>query len=68
MAHIWVEGENQLARKTEYITAIEVRAENRNMLLAELMECITDTKIALYALNAKTGKANIAIVNIKLRI
>ncbi|WMJ81272.1 bifunctional (p)ppGpp synthetase/guanosine-3',5'-bis(diphosphate) 3'-pyrophosphohydrolase [Clostridium sp. MB40-C1] len=60
------EGEN--SRKSEYITAIEVRAENRDCLLAELMESIIDTKIALYAVNAKTAKSDISIVNIKLRI
>ncbi|MCY6353927.1 RelA/SpoT family protein [Clostridium sp. ZS2-4] len=60
------QGEN--SRKSEYITEIEVRAENRNGLLAELMEAIIDTKIALYAVNAKTAKSNLAIITIKLRI
>ncbi|MCY6370456.1 RelA/SpoT family protein [Clostridium ganghwense] len=60
--------EDENSRKTEYITEIEVRAENRNGLLAELMEAIIETKIALYAVNAKTGKSSVAIVTIKLRI
>lgn len=63
-----VEWENESLRKTEYITEIEVRAEDRHGLLAGLMEAIIDTKIALYAVNAKTSKANLAIITIKLRI
>ncbi|MCY6958575.1 RelA/SpoT family protein [Clostridium brassicae] len=65
---IEVEWECENSRKSEYITAIEVRAENRDCLLAELMESIIDTKIALYAVNAKTIRSDISIVNIKLRI
>lgn len=63
-----VKWEEENSRKSEYITEIEVRAENRNGLLAELMEAIIDTKIALYAVNAKTAKSNVAIITIKLRI
>lgn len=65
---IEVKWEEENSRKSEYITEIEVRAENRNGLLAELMEAIIDTKIALYAVNAKTAKSNVAIITIKLRI
>jgi len=60
--------EDEQGRKAEYITEIEVRAEDRDGLLAELMEAIIDTKIALYAVNAKTSKASVAIITIKLRI
>lgn len=60
--------EDEQTRKAEYITEIEVRAEDRDGLLAELMEAIIDTKIALYAVNAKTSKASVAIITIKLRI
>jgi GTP pyrophosphokinase len=60
--------EDEKSRKTEYITEIEVRAEDRQGLLAGLMEAIIETKIDLYAVNAKTSKANVAIVTIKLRI
>ena len=63
-----VDWEDESSRKTEYITEIEVRAEDRQGLLAELMEAIIETKIALYAVNAKPTKANVAIVTIKLRI
>lgn len=60
--------EEENSRKAEYITEIEVRAEDRQGLLAELMEAIIETKIALYAVNAKPTKASVAIVTIKLRI
>lgn len=60
--------EDENSRKSEYITEIEVRAEDRHGLLAEIMEAIIETKIVLYAVNAKTSKANVAIITIKLRI
>ncbi|QGU95030.1 RelA/SpoT family protein [Clostridium bovifaecis] len=63
-----VEWEDENSRKSEYITEIEVRAEDRHGLLAEIMEAIIQTKIVLYAVNAKTSKANVAIITIKLRI
>jgi len=50
------------------MTEIEVRAEDRHGILAEIMEAIIHTKIALYAVNAKPSKANVAIITIKLRI
>lgn len=65
---IEVSWEDQGARKNEYITGIEVRAENRDGLLAELMEAIIETKMPLYAINAKTIRADVAMINIKLRI
>lgn len=65
---IEVSWEDQGARKNEYITGIEVRAENRDGLLAELMEAIIETKMPLYAINAKTIRSDVAMINIKLRI
>ncbi|KYH30104.1 RelA/SpoT family protein [Clostridium colicanis] len=65
---IEVEWEDEKSRKSEYITEIEVRAEDRHGILAEIMEAIIHTKIALYAVNAKPSKANVAIITIKLRI
>lgn len=63
-----VEWEKEKSGKAEYITQIEVRSEDRQGLLAEVMETILQTKIALYAVNAKPTKANVAIIDIKLRI
>ncbi|MCM8710444.1 bifunctional (p)ppGpp synthetase/guanosine-3',5'-bis(diphosphate) 3'-pyrophosphohydrolase [Clostridium sp. SYSU_GA19001] len=56
------------AKGTDYITEIQVRAEDREGLLAEIMELIIEAKTHLCAVNAKTIKNNIAVINIKLKI
>ncbi|KMJ93153.1 hypothetical protein CBCST_21305, partial [Clostridium botulinum C str. Stockholm] len=60
--------ENENYRKNEYITEIEVKAEDRTGLLAELMEAIIQTKIDLYAINAQPAKADMVIITIKFRV
>ncbi|KEH98145.1 RelA/SpoT family protein [Clostridium massiliodielmoense] len=60
--------EDENTRKSEYITEIEVKAEDRTGLLAELMEAIIQTKIDLYAINAQPTKADMVIITIKFRI
>jgi GTP pyrophosphokinase len=56
------------AKGTDYITEIQVKAEDREGLLSEIMELIIETKTYLCAVNAKTVKNNIALINIKLKI
>lgn len=56
------------SKGSEYITEIEVKAEDREGLLSEIMELIIETKTCLCAVNAKTIKNNLAIINIKLKI
>ncbi|SQC02524.1 GTP pyrophosphokinase [Clostridium tetanomorphum] len=51
-----------------YIAEIQVKAENRDGLLGEIMDIITQTKTNLYAINAKTIKGKTALINIKLKI
>lgn len=51
-----------------YIAEIQIRAEDRDGLLAEIMDIITQTKTNLYSINAKTMKGKEAVINIKLRI
>ncbi|MEY8000332.1 bifunctional (p)ppGpp synthetase/guanosine-3',5'-bis(diphosphate) 3'-pyrophosphohydrolase [Clostridium sp. Mt-5] len=54
--------------KGEYITEIKIEAEDRQGILAESMEIISDSKIYLYAINAKPVKNGIAVINVKLKI
>lgn len=56
------------SKGTDYITEIQVKAEDREGLLSEIMELIIETKTYLCAVNAKTIKNNIAVINIKLKI
>lgn len=51
-----------------YIAEIQVKSEDRDGLLAEIMEIITETKTNLYAINAKPIRGIYALVNIKLKI
>lgn len=51
-----------------YITEIQVKSEDREGILTDIMVLITESKIQLHALNAKSGKGNAAFVNIKLKI
>lgn len=57
-----------IAKGADYITEIQVRADDRDGLLSEIMELIIETKTYLCAVNAKTVKNNIAVINIKLKI
>lgn len=56
------------AKGADYITEIQVKAEDREGLLSEIMELIIETKTYLCAVNAKTVKNNLAVINIKLKI
>ena len=51
-----------------YIAEIQLKAEDRDGLLAEIMDIITQTKTNLYSINAKTTKGKNALINIKLKI
>ncbi len=75
IASLLINSENRLIdvswnviKNTGYITEIQVRAEDRNGLLSEIMEIITNTKTYLYAVSAKAAKGGYAIVDIKLKI
>lgn len=52
----------------EYVAEIQIKAEDREGLLAESMEIISGSKTSLYAVNAKPAKNGIALINIKLKI
>lgn len=51
-----------------YVTEIQIQAEDRSGMLSEIMIIITESKIHLHAVNAKTSKAGLATINIKLKI
>lgn len=56
------------SKSNGYIAEIQIRAEDRDGILSDIMMLITDCKIHLHALNAKTSKGGYAIINIKLKI
>lgn len=56
------------AKGTAYVAEIQVKAEDRIGMLSEIMAILTELKLSLNSLNAKTSKGNIAFVNIKIKI
>jgi GTP pyrophosphokinase len=54
--------------KGEYITEIKIEGDDRQKLLSELMDIINDSKICLYAVNAKPVRGGIAVIDMKLKI
>lgn len=61
-------GKRPKGKNGEYISELEVIAENANGLLSDIMQNINDSKTNLYAINAKPSKNDIVIINIKLKI
>lgn len=57
-----------ISKGGDYIAELEIKADDREGLLAEIMELIIETKTYLCAVNAKTIKNGIAVINIKLKI
>lgn len=51
-----------------YVTELQIRADDRSGLLSEVMVIVTESKIHLHAINAKTSKSGFATINIKLKI
>ena len=51
-----------------YITEIQIQAEDRSGIISEIMIIITEAKIHLHAINAKTSKAGFASMSLKLKI
>lgn len=56
------------AKNESYIAELEIRGEDRQGLLADIVEVITDMSISMDSINAKTSKNNAAFVNVKMRI
>jgi len=51
-----------------YIAELQIKSEDREGLLSDVMELIVGTKTHLNAVNAKSAKNGIALINIKLKI
>jgi GTP pyrophosphokinase len=66
--HKMVEVKWGSSKGADYITEIQVKAEDRDGLLSEIMELIIETKTYLCAVNAKTIRDNLAVITIKLKI
>ena len=54
--------------KTSYQVEIQIMAHDRSMLLSEITGTIADLKLIVRAVNAKTTRDNIAIINLTLEI
>ncbi|HEY5563327.1 MAG TPA: bifunctional (p)ppGpp synthetase/guanosine-3',5'-bis(diphosphate) 3'-pyrophosphohydrolase [Clostridiaceae bacterium] len=52
----------------DYLAQIQIKAEDRDGLLTEIMEIISETKIHLNAINGKTSKSGIAQISLKAKI
>lgn len=56
------------AKGKEYLAEIQVEADDRMGLLAEIMTIIADENLKLTSLNAKSAKNNVATMSIKVTI
>ncbi|MDR3595761.1 bifunctional (p)ppGpp synthetase/guanosine-3',5'-bis(diphosphate) 3'-pyrophosphohydrolase [Clostridium sp.] len=56
------------SKGTAYFAEIEVQAEDRDGLLADIMSVITELKLQLSAVNANLAKQGFALINVKLKI
>jgi GTP pyrophosphokinase len=56
------------AKGTAYFAEIQVQAEDRDGLLADIMSVITELKLQLSAVNANLAKQGVALINVKLKI
>lgn len=52
----------------DYIAEVQIKADDREGLLAETMEIISKSNTSLYAVNAKPAKNGVAFINIKVKI
>ena len=57
-----------LAQGTAYFAEIQVQADDREGLLADIMSVITELKLQLSAVNANLAKKGFALINVKLKI
>ena len=57
-----------LSKGAAYVAEIQVKTEDRMGILSDIMVIITDSKLPLNALNAKSSKGNVAVINIRVKI
>lgn len=65
---ISVHWENDVEQKGSFLTQIQVCANDRKGLLAELASAISDLKILITGINSRLSKDNIVIVNFTIEI
>ena len=63
-----VHWENDVEQKGSYITQIQVCANDRKGLLAELASTISDLKILITGINSRLSKDNIVVINFTVEI
>lgn len=56
------------AKGADYIAEIQVESDDREGILADIINIISESKLPISSINAQTAKGNIAKVNIKIRI
>ena len=57
-----------LSKGAAYVAEIQVRADDRIGILTDIMNIISESKLPLNALNAKSSKGNIAMISIRVKI
>ncbi len=65
---IKVHWETELSEKASYFTEIQIYANDRKGLLAEVAGAISDLKILITGINSKTTKDNVVIINLSIEI
>lgn len=65
---IKVHWETELSEKASYFTEIQIFANDRKGLLAEVAGAIADLKILITGINSKTAKDNVVIINLTMEI
>ncbi len=60
--------EKELAEKASYFTEIQIFANDRKGLLAEVAGTIADLKILITGINSKITKDNVVIINLSIEI
>ena len=60
--------EKELAEKASYFTEIQIFANDRKGLLAEVAGAIADLRILITGINSKTTKDNVVIINLSIEI
>ncbi|MBS4804479.1 MAG: bifunctional (p)ppGpp synthetase/guanosine-3',5'-bis(diphosphate) 3'-pyrophosphohydrolase [Clostridium sp.] len=57
-----------LSKGAAYVAEVQVKADDRIGILTDIMNVISESKLPLNALNAKSAKANTAMVTIRVKI
>ena len=65
---IKVHWETENAQKASYFTEIQIFANDRKGLLAEVAGAISDLKLLITGINSKTTKDNVVIINLSIEI